>query len=99
MQRLRYVLALLAASGSVVARPSFVDFGSMSMNSIFGRDTVYSFNPDDLTFIKKLAAVGDSYSAGIGAGDGLHGEGGKFETLFYRSKKDLTGHRRELPAI
>ncbi|KAG5808825.1 hypothetical protein H9Q71_006708 [Fusarium xylarioides] len=75
MQRLRCVLALLAASGSVVARPSSVDFGSMSMNSIFGRDTADSFNPDDLTFIKKLAAVGDSYSAGIGAGDGLHGEG------------------------
>jgi hypothetical protein len=28
-------------------------------------------NPMDLTSIKKLAAIGDSYSAGIGAGDRL----------------------------
>ncbi|KAF5619593.1 lipolytic G-D-S-L family [Fusarium tjaetaba] len=75
MQRLRYALAIFAAAGSAVARPSLVDFGSMSINNIFGRQTTDFFNPDDLTFIKKLAAVGDSYSAGIGAGDGLHGEG------------------------
>lgn len=81
MQRLRYALALFAAAGSAVARPSLINFGSMSMNNIFGRETTDFFNPDDLTFIKKLAAVGDSYSAGIGAGDGLHGEGGKFTIL------------------
>lgn len=81
MQRLRYALALFAAAGSAVARPSLINFGSMSMNNIFGRETTVFFNPDDLTFIKKLAAVGDSYSAGIGAGDGLHGEGGKFIIL------------------
>ncbi|CCT67685.1 uncharacterized protein FFUJ_14670 [Fusarium fujikuroi IMI 58289] len=75
MQRLRYALALCAAAGSAVARPSLINFGSMSMNNIFGREATDFFNPDDLTFIKKLAAVGDSYSAGIGAGDGLHGEG------------------------
>jgi hypothetical protein len=86
MQRLRYVLALLATSGSVIARPSLADFGSMSMNNMFGRDTADFFNPDDLTFIKKLAAVGDSYSAGIGAGDGLHGEGGKFSMLVCSNK-------------
>ncbi|RYO84490.1 hypothetical protein DL764_009322 [Monosporascus ibericus] len=29
------------------------------------------FDPTDLSFIKKLAAIGDSYAAGIGAGDRL----------------------------
>jgi hypothetical protein len=29
------------------------------------------FDPQDLSFIKKMAAVGDSYSAGIGAGNRL----------------------------
>jgi len=29
------------------------------------------FDPTDLSHIKKLAAIGDSYSAGIGAGDRL----------------------------
>lgn len=29
------------------------------------------FDPTDLSFITKLAAIGDSYSAGIGAGDRL----------------------------
>ncbi|RYC89779.1 hypothetical protein BFJ63_vAg7437 [Fusarium oxysporum f. sp. narcissi] len=45
------------------------------MNNIFARETTGFFNPDDLSWIHKLAAIGDSYSAGIGAGDGLHGEG------------------------
>ncbi|KAF5264513.1 hypothetical protein FOXYS1_4726 [Fusarium oxysporum] len=57
------------------ARPSLVDYGPMSMNNIFARETTDFFNPDDLSWIHKLAAIGDSYSAGIGAGDGLHGEG------------------------
>ena len=30
-------------------------------------------NPDDLSYIQKIAAIGDSYSAGIGAGDRLQG--------------------------
>ena len=30
-----------------------------------------SFDPQDLSSIKKLAAIGDSYSAGIGAGNRL----------------------------
>ncbi|UZP45216.1 hypothetical protein NXS19_013028 [Fusarium pseudograminearum] len=54
MQHLHYVLALFAAAGTAIARPSLVDFGSMSMNNIFGRETTNFFNPDDLTFIKCL---------------------------------------------
>lgn len=39
------------------------------------------FFPDDLSFIKKLAAVGDSYSAGIGAGSRLGGVTGELLLL------------------
>lgn len=78
MNRLSYLLAIFMASGHVVAAPPLQQFGSMPMSNLLSRDTNDFFNPDDLTFIKKLAAVGDSYSAGIGAGDGLQGEGGKF---------------------
>ncbi|KAF4990980.1 hypothetical protein FDECE_14187 [Fusarium decemcellulare] len=72
---LQVLLAFFAISCLVGARPSLDNIGFMPMNSLLGRDTDDFFNPDDLTFIKKLAAIGDSYSAGIGAGDGLHEEG------------------------
>lgn len=36
------------------------------------------YDPEDLGGIKKLAAIGDSYSAGIGAGDRL---GSKYDAL------------------
>ncbi|KAH6949082.1 SGNH hydrolase-type esterase domain-containing protein, partial [Fusarium avenaceum] len=75
MNRLSYLLAIFMASGHVVAAPPLQQFGSMPMSNLLSRETKDFFNPDDLTFIKKLAAVGDSYSAGIGAGDGLQGEG------------------------
>ncbi|KAK2029623.1 hypothetical protein LX32DRAFT_588194 [Colletotrichum zoysiae] len=35
------------------------------------RQSLEDFNPDDLSYIQKLAAIGDSYSAGIGAGNRL----------------------------
>ncbi|RSL80996.1 hypothetical protein CEP52_017292, partial [Fusarium oligoseptatum] len=66
---LRPCLAIIALAGSAVARPALDQFGSMSMNSLFQRDE--DFETDDLSFIKKIAAVGDSYSAGIGAGSPL----------------------------
>jgi hypothetical protein len=44
---------------------------SCSLCSKFKPDKWDSFDPADLSFIKKLAAIGDSYSAGIGAGDRL----------------------------
>ncbi|KAM0542975.1 hypothetical protein ACHAPJ_012532 [Fusarium lateritium] len=37
---------------------------------LLGRDEDY-FDPGDLSHIKKIAAIGDSYSAGIGAGEAL----------------------------
>ena len=78
MNRLSCLLAFFMASGHVVAAPSLQQFGSMPMSNLLSRDTKSFFNPDDLSFIKKLAAVGDSYSAGIGAGDGLQGKDSKF---------------------
>ena len=47
----------IAAHGSLAARD--------------GKQNEDDFDPDDLSFINKLAAIGDSYSAGIGAGDRL----------------------------
>lgn len=68
-------LAGLALAGNSFARPNFQNVGLMSMDSLLGRrDT---FDPDDLSFIKRLAAIGDSYSAGIGAGDMLGGTSGE----------------------
>lgn len=42
----------------------------MPLDGIFQRD-INDFDAEDLSFIKKFAAVGDSYSAGIGAGSPL----------------------------
>ena len=46
------------------------------------------FDPTDLSFITRLAAIGDSYSAGIGAGkrlgsilDALNSQGGEFPII------------------
>ncbi|KAB8211919.1 fibronectin type III domain protein [Aspergillus parasiticus] len=46
--------------------------GNASLNSerLMGRDTT-EFYQTDLSFIKRMAAIGDSYSAGIGAGGRL----------------------------
>ncbi|KAL6885245.1 carbohydrate esterase family 3 protein [Trichoderma longibrachiatum] len=41
----------------------------MSSNAMWTRDE--AFDESDLSFIKRLAAIGDSYSAGIGAGNRL----------------------------
>jgi hypothetical protein len=43
---------------------------SLNTDQLFGRD-IEDFDPADLSFITKMAAIGDSYSAGIGAGDRL----------------------------
>ncbi|KAK1994046.1 hypothetical protein LX36DRAFT_585117 [Colletotrichum falcatum] len=46
--------------------------GNASMPSLLSaRQSIEDFDPDDLSYIQKLAAIGDSYSAGIGAGNRL----------------------------
>lgn len=69
------ILVLLILPRSVIAWPRPDDVGSMKIGSLFGRED--DFDPDDLSFIQRIAAIGDSYSAGIGAGEVLAGEGGR----------------------
>lgn len=77
----------------ITAFPTFGNFASTPSSLIF-RDTDDEFYPDDLSFIKKLAAVGDSYSAGIGAGDLLGGFTGT--SLEYVLTQPLTWNRLAL---
>lgn len=49
------------------AVPASDNFASMLISDLLHRD-INDFDVDDLSFIKTIAAVGDSYSAGIGAG-------------------------------
>ncbi|KAJ3497498.1 hypothetical protein NLG97_g1847 [Lecanicillium saksenae] len=69
--------ALAAAAAllpSVLAAPG--NLSAISNSVLFQRDEGdENYNSIDLSFIKRLAAIGDSYSAGIGAGDFLNGEG------------------------
>lgn len=53
---------------------------SWNMNRLMGRDAE-EFDAADLSFIKKMAAIGDSYSAGIGAGDRIGTMSGKSLSL------------------
>lgn len=53
-------------SGSTSAVP----FGRMTHSTLFGRQD-NDFDEYDFSNIKKMAAIGDSYSAGIGAGNRL----------------------------
>lgn len=58
-----------------------------SFNSLMVRDDV-DFDASDLSWITKMAAIGDSYSAGIGAGDKLGSISGAFDDTSGKS----TGH-------
>jgi hypothetical protein len=69
--------ALLALSRSVICFAIRSDLGSVSFNRLYGRADEDDFNPEDLSYLKRIAAVGDSYSAGIGAGRRLGGLDGK----------------------
>ena len=67
-------VAAFALSG-VTAFPASESFTALSRR-LFSRNSGDDFDPNDLSFIKTFAAVGDSYSAGIGAGDILDGLAG-----------------------
>lgn len=49
---------------------------SLNINHLLARED--EFDPSDLSFITKMAAIGDSYSAGIGAGNVLETEAGEY---------------------
>lgn len=69
---LYYGVGIIAIARQAFAMPTSERLASMSMSSLFPRDTE-DFYPDDLSFITRIAAIGDSYSAGIGAGTQLTG--------------------------
>ncbi|UKZ74641.1 hypothetical protein TrVFT333_002311 [Trichoderma virens FT-333] len=60
-------LSVAGLLGHAFAAPYADHLVSMPISGLFRRD-VDDFDFDDLSFIKKIAAVGDSYSAGIGSG-------------------------------
>lgn len=65
-------VAAICLARRAFAIPTSEHLASMPMSRLLQRD-VNDFDADDLSFIKKIAAVGDSYSAGIGAGSMLDG--------------------------
>ena len=67
-------LTLLAQASSARTLPNYENIASVSTGSLFGRADY--FMEDDLSSIKRIAAIGDSYSAGIGAGNLLDGDAG-----------------------
>lgn len=77
-QQIWHGLAVIATLGSCAAANPLVSWnlwGNASMSGsqserLMMRDTI-EFDPTDLSFITTMAAIGDSYSAGIGAGDRL----------------------------
>ncbi|KAH7006558.1 SGNH hydrolase-type esterase domain-containing protein [Fusarium venenatum] len=66
---------MLSAAVPTTCMPTSENLASTLFSSLFLRadDDIDTFYFEDLSDITKLAAVGDSYSAGIGAGDRLSG--------------------------
>ncbi|KAF6833212.1 hypothetical protein CPLU01_05731 [Colletotrichum plurivorum] len=62
--------AVTLAAGRVASLPASYHSSNASMPAVLSMRQV-AYDPDDLSHIKSLAAIGDSYSAGIGAGDRL----------------------------
>ncbi|GKT51238.1 uncharacterized protein ColSpa_11419 [Colletotrichum spaethianum] len=50
---------------------SYLSRNASMPSPLSSRQSIEDFDPDDLSYIQKLAAIGDSYSAGIGAGNRL----------------------------
>ncbi|OGM39735.1 Fibronectin type III domain protein [Aspergillus bombycis] len=68
-------LAVIATLGTrALANPlahwNVLGNASLNYEHLMMRD-ITEFDPTDLSFITRMAAIGDSYSAGIGAGDWL----------------------------
>lgn len=60
-------LCLLSLLGSAVAKPLWsgsYELAASNLGKLLPRED--EFYPEDLSWINKLAAIGDSYSAGIG---------------------------------
>lgn len=61
-RKLNGFLAVIGFAGQALASDHLA---FMPVNGLLQRD-INDFDAEDLSFIKKFAAVGDSYSAGIG---------------------------------
>ncbi|PGH17920.1 hypothetical protein AJ79_00819 [Helicocarpus griseus UAMH5409] len=73
--------------GQTIALPPFASLNTQNtatkVTPLFPREAEVerdSFDSSDLSWIKKLTAIGDSYSAGIGAGDRLGSVTGAFDS-------------------
>lgn len=70
--RCQICIPLLVGTAMAVPTVAFPKIGRANVNDLLlqPRDDSDddSFDPEDLSWITKLAAIGDSYSAGIGAG-------------------------------
>lgn len=76
-------MALPAADGPVQTHPpAAARVQNISPRQDAGGGQGGVFDPSDLSWIVKLAAIGDSYSAGIGAGERL---GTAFNAMDYQS--------------
>lgn len=75
VMHLQHSAAAILAVASCAQAISPSNVTSIPKSSLFERRNPPYFNDEDLSFIKKIAAIGDSYSAGIGAGDRLGGDG------------------------
>jgi len=74
-----YCLCTLAVARQAFAAPHYPQYaGNNSVPASLMPRQDDSFDVGDLSFITKLAAIGDSFSAGIGAGDRL---GNVFQAL------------------
>lgn len=82
-------MAIAALGGHAFANPlafrNVAGNASMSSQRLMGRDDA-EFDPADLSFIQRMAAIGDSYSAGIGAGNLLGGISGKLSYSRFRER-------------
>lgn len=77
-------LILTALTRAAIAMPHPASF-PQSTNALMPRAGDEDFLPDDLSHINSIAAIGDSYSAGIGAGNRLGGF-----SLFTQSGMSMT---------
>lgn len=69
--------ALLALTNTAAGAALGSRYGFTSANQLYGRAENDGYNAEDLSYLKKIAAIGDSYSAGIGAGARLGGFDGE----------------------
>lgn len=71
-------LAIISLAGFAIAIPPFKRIaGNASIPIGLAPRQDDELDPGDLSFVTRLAAIGDSYSAGIGAGDRLGSINGK----------------------